>query len=166
VSCSAPKPAPPSPPPTETIPDTAYTFPHLPSSVPLTYTLLMKACLSSNPLSRPSFSQVLTILSDVSEEVLRGCYINSEGWLQVRSTALIPNLWRYPVTWDPCFADCFPEFPCHGGKHENNLNTVFSCPFLLGFSPKVWNYYGGCFGCAARCKIRERVEMVMFACLG
>jgi hypothetical protein len=77
-------------------------FPQLPASVPLTYTLLMKACLSSNPLSRPSFSQVLTILSDVSEEVLRGCYINSEGWLQVLHTHL--QLHSMPVLkWWWCY---------------------------------------------------------------
>lgn len=33
-------------------------FPRLPSSVPLTYTLTMVACLCSNPDERPSFAQV------------------------------------------------------------------------------------------------------------
>jgi hypothetical protein len=42
--------------------DSAYVinpeFPRLPSSVPLTYTLAMVACLCSNPIERPSFAQV------------------------------------------------------------------------------------------------------------
>jgi hypothetical protein len=35
------------------------TFPELPSSVPLTYTLAMHACLSMEPIERPTFAQVL-----------------------------------------------------------------------------------------------------------
>lgn len=33
-------------------------FPDLPSSVPLTYTLVMHACLSAAPAERPTFAQV------------------------------------------------------------------------------------------------------------
>jgi hypothetical protein len=58
-------------------------FPKLPASVPLTYTLTMVACLSAKPEDRPSFAQVLTVLSDVEAEVARGQYINSVGVTQV-----------------------------------------------------------------------------------
>jgi hypothetical protein len=59
-------------------------FPDLPASVPLTYTLSMKACLSEKPSERPSFAQVLTLLADMRQEVGGGHYINSEGRVQVR----------------------------------------------------------------------------------
>jgi hypothetical protein len=58
-------------------------FPHLPASVPLTYTLTMQACLSLEPRERPTFPQILTILSDLRAEVARGHYINGEGRAQV-----------------------------------------------------------------------------------
>jgi hypothetical protein len=64
-------------------PSNTYTFPNMPGSVPLTYTLLMKACLSRSPAHRPSFAQTLTILKDLCSEVACGSYINSDGWLQV-----------------------------------------------------------------------------------
>jgi hypothetical protein len=59
-------------------------FPNLPSSVPLTYTLTMEACLSSAPEERPSFQQLLTLLADVQHEVALGKYINTVGRVQVR----------------------------------------------------------------------------------
>lgn len=33
-------------------------FPNLPSSVPLTYTLVTHACLSASPVERPTFAEV------------------------------------------------------------------------------------------------------------
>eukprot|EP00892_Ulva_mutabilis_P009198 jgi/Ulvmu1/6650/UM003_0288.1 len=55
------------------------TFPNVPASVPLTYTLTMKACLSERPEERPRFKQVTTLLSDAALEVASGEYVNSEG---------------------------------------------------------------------------------------
>eukprot|EP00892_Ulva_mutabilis_P009187 jgi/Ulvmu1/6640/UM003_0278.1 len=54
-------------------------YPHLPASVPLTYTLTMTACLSERPKDRPTFSHILVILEDLVQEVSRGAYINSDG---------------------------------------------------------------------------------------
>lgn len=59
-------------------------FPHLPASVPLTFTLAMAACLSERPADRPTFAQLGTIFGDLCSEVARGYYINSAGMLQVR----------------------------------------------------------------------------------
>lgn len=58
-------------------------FPHLPASVPLTFTLTMTACLSEAPADRPTFAQIGTIFGDLCSEVARGYYINSAGMLQV-----------------------------------------------------------------------------------
>eukprot|EP00892_Ulva_mutabilis_P011154 jgi/Ulvmu1/8410/UM042_0117.1 len=57
-------------------------FPHLPASVPLTFTLTMTACLSERPADRPTFAQICTIFGDLCSEVARGYYINSAGMLQ------------------------------------------------------------------------------------
>lgn len=54
-------------------------FPSLPSSVPLTYTLTLKACLSEKPSERPSFEQLLSILDDMVGEVATGVYLNARG---------------------------------------------------------------------------------------
>lgn len=59
-------------------------FPDLPSSVPLTYTLAIKACLSREPGERPTFPQLMTIIDDLKDEVSRGHYINGNGRAQVR----------------------------------------------------------------------------------
>ena len=59
-------------------------FPNLPASVPLTYTLTMKACLSERPEERPRFKQVSTLLSDAALEVANGEYVNSDGAATVR----------------------------------------------------------------------------------
>jgi hypothetical protein len=59
-------------------------FPHMPASVPLTYTLTMKACLSTSPQDRPSFTAVLTLLDYMATEVASGRYINTRGHWQVR----------------------------------------------------------------------------------
>jgi hypothetical protein len=59
-------------------------FPTLPPCVPLTYTLMMVACLPD----RPTFAQIVTVLRDVDAEVSGGRYLNSEGGLQVLSSAL------------------------------------------------------------------------------
>lgn len=59
-------------------------YPALPTSVPLTYTLTMTACLSDRPKDRPSFSHILVILEDLVQEVASGTYINSDGNPQVR----------------------------------------------------------------------------------
>ena len=58
-------------------------FPLLPSRVPLTFTLTMKACLSPKPAERPSFPQVLQLLSDVQGEVAKGRYMDATGHVQV-----------------------------------------------------------------------------------
>ena len=54
-------------------------FPNMPSSVALTYTLLVKACLSATAADRPTFRQILQILLDVEREVASGTYIDSLG---------------------------------------------------------------------------------------
>lgn len=59
-------------------------FPYLPASVPLTFTLTMKACLSENPDERPTFGQILTIFDDLVFEVASGSYLNSLGQMMVR----------------------------------------------------------------------------------
>ena len=61
-------------------------FPYLPATVPLTFTLTMKACLSENPDERPTFGQILTIFDDVVFEVASGSYLNSLGQMMVRFT--------------------------------------------------------------------------------
>jgi hypothetical protein len=58
-------------------------FPYLPASVPLTYTLTMKACLSENPDDRPSFGHLTVLLQDLLHEVAQGSYINSLGHPEV-----------------------------------------------------------------------------------
>ena len=60
-------------------------FPLLHAGVPLTYTLTMKACLSTKYTERPSFSQVLQLLKDVQVEVAKGRYMDGTGRVQVRS---------------------------------------------------------------------------------
>jgi hypothetical protein len=73
-------------------------FPNLPSSVPLTYTLTMEACLSSAPEERPSFQQLLTLLADVQYEVALGKYINTVGRVQVRCPSCHYCLQHLPET--------------------------------------------------------------------
>lgn len=63
-------------------------FPHMPASVPLTYTLTMKACLSTGPQDRPSFTAVLTLLDYMAAEVASGRYMNTHGHWQVRRPLL------------------------------------------------------------------------------
>lgn len=77
--------APPSEPPMAPRPVQDVEFPHLPASVPLTFTLTMTACLSERPSDRPTFAQICTIFGDLCSEVARGYYINSAGMLQARS---------------------------------------------------------------------------------
>lgn len=60
-------------------------FPDIPTSVALTYTLLVKACLSPTPSDRPTFPQILQILLDVEREVSTGTYIDSLGVPQASS---------------------------------------------------------------------------------
>jgi hypothetical protein len=64
-------------------------FPDVPARVPMTYTLAMKACLSTTPADRPSFQQVQTLLRDVQAEVAKGSYVDSDGAPQVRG---VPRL--------------------------------------------------------------------------
>jgi hypothetical protein len=66
-------------------------FPHLPDSVPMTYTLAMKACLSLMPKDRPSFQELETLLGDLCVEIASGSYLNSDGVTVVR-----------PVPTSPC----------------------------------------------------------------
>lgn len=68
--------------PTGTQPTNHHTFPNIPSSVALTYTLLVKACLSDTPADRPTFTQILQILCDAEQEVASGSYIDSVGNVQ------------------------------------------------------------------------------------
>lgn len=59
-------------------------FPDLPGSVPMTYTLTVKACTSAALEDRPSFEHILRILLDLEHEVATGTYIDSNGFQQVR----------------------------------------------------------------------------------
>lgn len=58
-------------------------FPGLPSSVPLAYSLALRACLHPEPLERPTFTQLSKVLTEVVSEVAEGVYVNSKGLLQV-----------------------------------------------------------------------------------
>lgn len=58
-------------------------FPALAVSVPLAYSLALRACLHPEPLERPTFAQLSKILSEVVSEVAGGVYVNSKGLLQV-----------------------------------------------------------------------------------
>lgn len=58
-------------------------FPALPASVPLAYSLAMKACLDPQPLERPTCADLLRLLADLTAEVAEGSYVNSKGLLQV-----------------------------------------------------------------------------------
>ena len=58
-------------------------FPSLPASVPLAYSLALRACLHPEPHERPTFAQLSKILSEVVSEVSEGVYVNSKGLLQV-----------------------------------------------------------------------------------
>lgn len=69
-------------------------FPNLPSTVPLTYTLTMQACLSERRSERPTFAQITTILHDLCSEVARGNYINSLGLIQVCNSSYMHDLTR------------------------------------------------------------------------
>lgn len=60
-------------------------FPHLPPSTPLTYVLTMQAALSEHAAERPSFADIVTLLTDNMDEVATGAYINSEGNQVVRA---------------------------------------------------------------------------------
>lgn len=60
-------------------------FPSLPLTVPLTFTLTMKACLSELPNERPTFGQIATIFEDLVFEVDTGTYISSSGQVMVRT---------------------------------------------------------------------------------
>lgn len=46
---------------------------------PLTYTLLAKACLSTEPHDRPTFEQAKVVLQDLDNEVASGSYVASSG---------------------------------------------------------------------------------------
>lgn len=68
-------------------------FPDLPGSVPMTYTLTVKACTSAQLEGRPSFKQILRILADLEHEVATGTYIDSNGHQQVcRACSHPPSL--------------------------------------------------------------------------
>lgn len=59
-------------------------FPQLPASVPLAYSLAMKACLDPSPGDRPTCVDLLRLLDDLAAEVAEGSYVNSKGLIQVR----------------------------------------------------------------------------------
>jgi hypothetical protein len=58
-------------------------FPNLPDTSPLTYSLTTAACLHSDPLERPTFSQVLAVLNDLVAEVASGTYLSAAAIVQV-----------------------------------------------------------------------------------
>lgn len=93
------------------------TFPDLPASVPLTYTLSMHACLSERPTERPSFAQVATLLRDVAVEVSDGCYVNSHARVQVRLPLLSYHIIRFSTQlW--LQLQQRPERAVHACMHE------------------------------------------------
>jgi hypothetical protein len=59
-------------------------FPRLPPTTPLTYTLTMKACLSTAAHERPTATQLRTLLNDMNLEVQQGQYIDCNGNRRVR----------------------------------------------------------------------------------
>lgn len=58
-------------------------YPSLPAAVPLTYTLVMRACLSQDPAERPAFGHLVSMLEDLKTEVESGSYVDSTGGMQV-----------------------------------------------------------------------------------
>jgi hypothetical protein len=62
-------------------------FPTMPESVPLDYTLTVAACLSEKPADRPTFDELLVLLNDMEREAAQGQYINSAAIKQVCSSA-------------------------------------------------------------------------------
>ena len=59
-------------------------FPSLPTTAPLTYALAMRACLSEVPSERPSFTTLVELLSNASDEIASGSYVGCDGLLTVR----------------------------------------------------------------------------------
>ena len=59
-------------------------FPDVLPTCPLTYTLLMKACMSRNTADRPSFAQMLQIFTDMNRELSQDRYVDSTGTVQAR----------------------------------------------------------------------------------
>lgn len=66
-------------------------YPSLPAAVPLTYTLVMRACLSQDPAERPSFGHLVSMLEDLKTEVESGSYVDSTGGMQVGHLLHIPR---------------------------------------------------------------------------
>lgn len=64
-------------------------YPSLPELAPLTYTLVMRACLSAIPAERPSFSDLVSMLEDLKTELDSGSYVDSRGSTQVRNVAYV-----------------------------------------------------------------------------
>lgn len=60
-------------------------FPALPDAAPLTYTLLLKACLSPVPKDRPSFKHMQQIFTDMRKEMMHDHYVDSTGSVQARA---------------------------------------------------------------------------------
>eukprot|EP00892_Ulva_mutabilis_P000431 jgi/Ulvmu1/10389/UM061_0073.1 len=65
-------------------------FPDVLPTCPLTYTLLMKACMSRNTADRPSFAQMLQIFSDMNRELSQDRYVDATGTVQLASQMLRP----------------------------------------------------------------------------
>ena len=61
-----------------------FLFPALPEAAPLTYTLLLKACLSPTPKDRPSFKHMQQIFADMRKEMTHDHYVDSTGSVQAR----------------------------------------------------------------------------------
>ena len=61
-------------------------FPAFQVHVPLTYTLLAIACMSSSPTDRPSFQQIMEVLTSLNKELECGRYIDAQGNMQVSRT--------------------------------------------------------------------------------
>lgn len=68
-------------------------FPFMPASVPLMYTVAMASCLSHSPQERPSFTQLLSWLRDLEEEVATGTFVDSSGATQVHPSECLNLLY-------------------------------------------------------------------------
>lgn len=63
-------------------------FPRLPSRAPLTYVLMVAACLDQVIHERPTFAQARQVLQDVDDEVATGVYLDANCGFQVRPLLL------------------------------------------------------------------------------
>lgn len=59
-------------------------FPNLPEDTPLTYVLMVAACLDAAIAERPTFAQAEQVLLDIDGEVASGSYLDARGLPRVR----------------------------------------------------------------------------------